>query len=648
MGKMALSIGANTFAFFTRNPRGGKAKAIDHEDIDGLKNLLNKEGFGKLVAHAPYTMNPCSKDEKVRDFAYMAMVEDLRLMELLPNNYYNFHPGSHVGQGEEAGIQMIADLLNRVITKEQTTTILLETMAGKGSEVGKNFQEIKAIIDKVDIPEKVGVCLDTCHIHDGGYDIVSDPEGVLDEFDKIIGLDKLKALHINDSKNVKGAAKDRHACIGEGEIGAEAIIRFVTDPRIAGLPCILETPQDDLDGYREEIKFLRNLEAEFIGFAKGLAEESKVKNHKNDKQVENSDSRKTDILVINPGSTSTKMAVFRGDDPLFEISLAHEQNELDQFPTIPSQEAFRRKVITDRLKSENYDMSLLRGVVGRGGMLIGINQGGYLVTKEFCKAMENPELPQHASNLGALLAYEIGEELGIPAFIYDSTMGCRLMDIAQITGIAELEKYGCCHVLNSRAQAMKYAEEIGKPYEDLNLILCHMGGGITVNAQKKGVIIDTAAYDDGPMSPERSGGVPMLLFKDLAYSGKYTKEEATDLIGRTGGLYSYLGTKNCIEIEERIANGDEKAALVYEAMAFQIAKAIAGLTVSLEGDVDAIILTGGIAHSKKLVSMIEKYSSHLGKIVVKAGELELEALAAGAKRMLDGVEEAQLWNQMNL
>lgn len=257
MGKDAVKIGANTFAFFTRNPRGGKAKEIDPEDAKALLAIMEKEGFGKLVAHAPYTLNPCSAAEKTREFAKMAMTDDLARMEYLPGNYYNFHPGSHVGQGAEKGIEMIADLLNEVMKPEQTTTVLLETMAGKGSEVGGTFEEIAAIIDKVKLKDKIGVCLDTCHVSDGGYDITNDLEGVLAEFDRIIGLEKLKALHINDSKNPLGAKKDRHACIGDGYLGTETIVNVLSHPKLVGLPCILETPQEDLDGYCREIEMLK-------------------------------------------------------------------------------------------------------------------------------------------------------------------------------------------------------------------------------------------------------------------------------------------------------------------------------------------------------------------------------------------------------
>ena len=256
MGRQMLANGGNTFAFFTRNPRGGKAKEIDPEDVKKFLELEQENGFGKLVAHAPYTMNCASDKENLREFAREILADDMKRMELTPGNYYNFHPGSHVGQGAEAGIAKIAEILNEVLTKEQTTTVLLETMSGKGSEVGGNFQELRQIIDQVELKEKLGVCLDTCHVWDGGYDIVNDLDGVLTEFDQIIGLDRLKAIHLNDSMNGLGSHKDRHAKIGEGEIGLEALVRVINHPATRGIPFILETPNDD-EGWRREIALLR-------------------------------------------------------------------------------------------------------------------------------------------------------------------------------------------------------------------------------------------------------------------------------------------------------------------------------------------------------------------------------------------------------
>ena len=258
MGKNALAIGADTFAFFTRNPRGGASKAVSPEDAERLNNLLVSHDFGKLVAHAPYTLNACSKDAKIRNFAKQCMGEDLQKMEYIPGNYYNFHPGSHVGQGIEAGINMICEMLNGILKEEQHTTVLLETMAGKGSEVGSRFEELAEIIHRVELSDHIGVCLDTCHVHDAGYDIVNDLDGVLEEFDQVIGLPKLRALHINDSLNPLGSHKDRHARIGEGTIGTEAMLRVLSHPKLQGLPCILETPQKELSGYGAEIAMLRD------------------------------------------------------------------------------------------------------------------------------------------------------------------------------------------------------------------------------------------------------------------------------------------------------------------------------------------------------------------------------------------------------
>lgn len=256
MAKQMIKNGGNTFAFFTRNPRGGKAKAISEADVEKYRKLAAENSFGKIVAHAPYTLNACAAKEDLRIFARETVADDLARMEYTPGNYYNFHPGSHVGQGSEEGIRKIAEVLNDVLTEEQTTTVLLETMSGKGSEVGGTFQEIRAIMDLVEKKEKVGVCLDTCHVWDGGYDIVEHLDEVLEEFDQIIGLEHLKAIHLNDSMNGLGSHKDRHAKIGEGMIGLEALVNVVKHPKLQGIPFILETPNDD-DGWTREIALLR-------------------------------------------------------------------------------------------------------------------------------------------------------------------------------------------------------------------------------------------------------------------------------------------------------------------------------------------------------------------------------------------------------
>ena len=282
MGRTALSIGANTFQFFTRNPRGSKAKAIDPADVAAFLALAAENGFGTLVAHAPYTINPCSKDEHTREFARMTLADDLKRMEHLPGNVYNFHPGSHTGQGMETGIAQIAETLNAILTPDIRTTVLLETMSGKGSEVGSRFEELREIIDRVALSDKLGVCLDTCHVSDAGYDIVLPEEDGLQilkklraapetrrlpvilltaknsEFDRVIGLDRLRAVHVNDSLNPRGAHKDRHARIGEGCLGAEALGRVVRHPALQGLPFVLETP-NELPGYAREIALLKAL-----------------------------------------------------------------------------------------------------------------------------------------------------------------------------------------------------------------------------------------------------------------------------------------------------------------------------------------------------------------------------------------------------
>ncbi len=256
MGKTAVEIGANTFQFFTRNPRGSRAKELDPEDVKKYLEFAGKQGIGPVLAHAPYTLNAASGEERVREFARQTMEDDLRRMEFLPGNLYNFHPGSHVGQGTRAGIEKIAEILNEILRPEQTTTVLLETMAGKGSEIGGRFEELRAILDRVELSDHMGVCLDTCHVFDGGYDIAGDLEGVLREFDSVIGLERLKAIHMNDSKNPLGSRKDRHEKLGKGQIGEEALVRFLNHPAIRGLPVYLETP-NELEGYAQEIAFLK-------------------------------------------------------------------------------------------------------------------------------------------------------------------------------------------------------------------------------------------------------------------------------------------------------------------------------------------------------------------------------------------------------
>lgn len=258
MGKEAVSINANTFQFFTRNPRGGSAKAIDENDVKKYLEFANEHQFVKILAHAPYTLNACSADEGIRQFAKNTMADDLMRMEYVPGNMYNFHPGSHVKQGIEIGINYIVEMLNEILKPEMTTKVLLETMAGKGSEVGSKFEELKEIIDRTNLSDKLGVCFDTCHVNDAGYDVVNNLDGVLEEFDRAIGLDRLCAVHINDSKNPFNSHKDRHEKIGEGYIGIEAMERIINHPSLRNLPFFLETP-NELDGYKHEIELLKGL-----------------------------------------------------------------------------------------------------------------------------------------------------------------------------------------------------------------------------------------------------------------------------------------------------------------------------------------------------------------------------------------------------
>lgn len=258
MAEEAVSIGANTFQFFTRNPRGGKAKDIDPDDVNEFLEIAGENNFAPILAHAPYTLNPCAKEKRVRAFTWETMKDDLARMEYTPNNYYNFHPGNHVGQGIEKGIELVAEMLNEILEPEQTTIVLLETMSGKGTEVGSTFEELRAIIDRVGLKEKLGVCLDTCHIYDAGYDIINDLDGVLEEFDEIVGLDRLLAIHLNDTKNPFGSRKDRHEKIGEGSLGLEGLVRVINHKKLRHLPFYLETP-NEMEGYAEEIKLLKSL-----------------------------------------------------------------------------------------------------------------------------------------------------------------------------------------------------------------------------------------------------------------------------------------------------------------------------------------------------------------------------------------------------
>lgn len=349
---------------------------------------------------------------------------------------------------------------------------------------------------------------------------------------------------------------------------------------------------------------------------------------------------RTDILVINPGSTSTKLGIFREGELLVEKTLRHDPDMLLAMGRIPEQMPYRTEVIEDFLKTSGYDTALLKAVVGRGGMSFGIRGGGYIVDEKLCEEFAAPDHPQHAANLGGVLALKIAEKEGIPAYIYDSPMGCELTELARISGVKGLDRFGNYHVLNSKAQARNLAVSLGKKYEDLKLVVCHMGGGITVTVHKDGNIIDGMSYDEGHMSPERCGGIGLLTWDKMLRDENMSTADADRLLSGKGGMYSYLGTTDCIEIEKRISEGDSYAALVYEAMAYQTAKSIAAVTAALKGEVDYIILTGGVAHSKLLTGMIRDYASWVGEILVMPGEDELKALAEGAERILNGEEEA--------
>ncbi|MGI6107284.1 MAG: deoxyribonuclease IV [Lachnospiraceae bacterium] len=306
MGKQASELGANTFAFFTRNPRGGAIKPLDPADMEALRGYLAEHHFGRLVAHAPYTCNLCSDKERAREFAYRDIREDLERMEYLPGNYYNFHPGSHMKQGAETAAAIIADALNHLLYEGMHTTVLLETMAGKGTEVGRSFEELKAILDRVDKPEYLGVCLDTCHVSDAGYDIISDLDGVLKTFDEVIGLPRLKAVHINDSKNPPGSHKDRHEKIGQGYLGLETFRAIVNHPYLKTLPMILETPQEKTEDYREEIALIRSLEDTSAGAKPSAAAD--VKERCTDSAAADAEKRCTDSAVAEAAGSGTDSA----------------------------------------------------------------------------------------------------------------------------------------------------------------------------------------------------------------------------------------------------------------------------------------------------------------------------------------------------
>lgn len=350
------------------------------------------------------------------------------------------------------------------------------------------------------------------------------------------------------------------------------------------------------------------------------------------------------ILAVNPGSTSTKVAVFRDYDVVFREEIGHRQEELEGFGSIVEQIPMRQALVVGAMERHGVRPEDLSAAVGRGGLLPPIQIGGYRVNERLLDLVLNEKIPSHASNLGGVIAHGIASAVGKNAYIYDAVSAGDLPDFARITGFKEIERRSFYHVLNSRAQAMSYARDKGKSYEDLNLIVVHMGGGITAGAHARGKIVDSISDDNGPFAPERSGGAPLLTVIDLCYSGEFTKREMMKKVRGMGGLRALLGTSDAREIMRRVDSGDERAALVMEAQAYQIAKAAAQLLPALMGVCDAVILTGGLAHSQSLVANVKKYLGPLAPIAVQPGELEMEALAFGCLRILRGEEEAREFN----
>ncbi len=346
------------------------------------------------------------------------------------------------------------------------------------------------------------------------------------------------------------------------------------------------------------------------------------------------------VLAINPGSTSTKVAVFEDEKVLFTENVTHTDAELGQFEKVADEFDMRKDKILSILEEHNFDVKELDGVVGRGGLLSNVKAGGYLVNENLKVKLSSPETPEHASNLGGLISEAIASTLGIPAYIYDAVGADELEPIAKITGFKEFTRHSLCHVLNTKAMVRKYAESIGKKNTEINALVAHLGGGISISCHKKGRIVDVITADGGPFSPERSGSVPLNYIVNMCFSGEYTKAEIKKKIAGNGGMKAYLGTSDCREVEKMIADGNEEAKRIYEAQAYQIAKGIGELAPVLKGDIDVIIITGGIAYSKMLTEMVIEYVKFLGKVEVLPGENELESLAAGAIRILNGEEVA--------
>lgn len=351
------------------------------------------------------------------------------------------------------------------------------------------------------------------------------------------------------------------------------------------------------------------------------------------------------ILAINPGSTSTKIAVYEGKQEKFALTIDHPAEELDIFEGVNDQFPFRKDTILKALEEHDYGVENLSAVVGRGGQLPPVKSGGYLVNQAMKRRIIEGPIVSHASNLGALLADAIAAPLGIPAYIYDAVSSDELKPVARVIGIPEIQRQSFCHVLNSKAMCRKAAEAAGKRYEDMNYVVAHLGGGISVSAHEKGRIADVITDDGGPFSPERSGSIPLIYIVDMCYSGIYNKKEILRKLRGMGGMKALLGTPDCREIEQMIDNGDEYAELVYEAQAYQIAKGIGELAPTFEEKLDGIILTGGIAYSERLTAMIKKRVEFMAPVIIMPGENELESLAFGALRILKGEEKAHTYRE---
>ncbi|HHW58237.1 MAG TPA: butyrate kinase [Clostridia bacterium] len=347
------------------------------------------------------------------------------------------------------------------------------------------------------------------------------------------------------------------------------------------------------------------------------------------------------ILAINPGSTSTKIALYEDEKEVLCQTLVHPASELQKYDKVADQFDMRKEVVLTFLRDNGYNVNELSAVVGRGGMVPSVKSGAYIVNKTMVERLRNNPVIEHASNLGALIAYEIANSIGVSAYIYDSVRVDEMIDVARISGMPDIVRTSTCHVLNSRAMAMKVASKYGKKYSDMNFVVAHLGGGVSISVHEKGKIIDVISDDEGPFSPERSGRVPCRALIELCYSGKFDKKTMLKKLHGNGGLIAYLGTNDAREVEKMIKNGDENAKLVYEAMAYQIAKGIGELSTVVNGNVDAIVITGGIAYSEMMTSWIKKRVEFIAPVEIMPGENEMEALALGVLRVLRGEEEAR-------